>query len=146
MIYQTKLIGFLLLLLSAGIAAGSVTATGFRDEAPIRIVKVTIGKGAYNQYVRAIRKFADSYAFAIRVSHSSPKPDDILVQLWRSDVRIIGANSSEVGARDTTFDIVLFNNCGCDVPVPPTTINRLVFGLKGTVGQIQGATFSERPE
>ena len=144
MAYRAKMAAFLLLFTATGMAIADVAAAGFRDEAPIRVVQITMSKDAYHQYVHEIHKFADSYAFAIRVSHSSPKPDDILVQLWRSDVKIIGANTSEVGARSITFDIALFNNCGCDVPVPPTTINQLVFGLKQTVGQIRGAIVSEK--
>jgi hypothetical protein len=113
------------------------------SESPIRAVQVTISKVALDQYTSQIRKFADTYSFAIRVSHSSPSPEDILVQMWREDVKIIGVNASDPGAREVTFDIALYRSCDCVGPIQKASIDQLIHGLQQTVGQVHGAVFSE---
>src|SRR3546814_9010103 len=68
-----------------------VAVTGFMDsglmatraavELPVRALKITFSKSAREEFVAQIKKFADDHAFDIRVSQSTPAPEDTLVHM-----------------------------------------------------------------
>jgi hypothetical protein len=139
--FRRLLVGIALIVLisGAGIAARSFVNLS-NEEMPIRAVKIVIPKGTQNEYVDQIRRFADLDAFAIRVSHSSPDAEDILVQLWRSDVNMDSVNASDTGAQDITFEIGIYKSA--NIQIPSASIDQLVADLQKTVGHIKGARFS----
>jgi hypothetical protein len=127
-------------LTGAGMIAKPFLAVS-SGEAPIRAVKIVVPKGARDEYVHEIRKFASADAFAIRVSQSSPASEDVLIQLWRSDVMMVSGNASDTGAQDITFEIGIYKNA--NVPISASSIDRLIVDLRNTVGRVKGATFSQ---
>jgi hypothetical protein len=131
-------------LLGMAMAEGHTMAAQHESQSPIRLVDIRMEKGAQNQFVDQMRKFAQAFGFTTRIRHSSPKPDDILFQMWRFDVKLIGGNVSNTGAPDLTFGIGFYRNR--PEPVSPEIVDRLAEGLKLFVGQIAGVTFSERNE
>ena len=46
-------------------------------------------------FASAIQLFADKHEFAIRISRESPGDESVLIQLWRKDVKFIGANPED---------------------------------------------------
>lgn len=116
-----------------------------REQLPIRSVRVTIEGEARlryrEKYIAALNEFALENAFSIRVSHSSPDLDDILVQMWRSDVKLIGVNATESPTSDITFKIGIYRNS--TAPTQSAVIDHLVDGLRRAIGRVQGARFSE---
>ena len=59
MTHRLKFLIILLALVGTTAAVGAAMSVGFQDEAPVSVIKITIGKDAGDQYEREIRKFAD---------------------------------------------------------------------------------------
>jgi len=133
-------LAFVVFVLAIAGIGGQIRPVGAATQLPLRTIDIILARDLREQYVIQIRKFSDTYAFAIRVSQSSPDPDDILVQLWREDVKLIAVNGSDTGASDLTYFIGIYENG--DHPIPVTAVDQLVEGLRDTVGQIEGAIFT----
>ena len=128
-----------LVLAIAGTGRG-IDPAAAATELPLRTINVTLAKDQREQYVDQVRKFADSYAFAIRVAQSSPNPDHVLVQLWREDAKLISVIIPDRTAQSLTYFIGIYGNG--DHPLPTTAVDQLVEGLRHTVSEIEGVTFS----
>jgi hypothetical protein len=109
-------------------------------ELPVRIVKVTFERTAREEFVKQVRKFADTHAFAIRVSQSSPDPDDTLVQMWRQDAKMLVVRVRDTSAQQLRYDVGIYANG--DRSLPMTAVDQLVEGLRLTVQPIPLATFT----
>jgi hypothetical protein len=102
------------------------------------VVKVTMVKEALSAFSEQLHKFADANAFALRIAQSSPDATDILVQMWREDIKGVGVNSSEAGAPELTYDIAFYRNCNDDVP--EWAFENIVTELHTTLSGVQGVT------
>lgn len=137
----TRAIVVMALLLGIGAVDGGVMSANSGNELPIQVLEVRIPTFATDQLVDRIRNFAETYAFAIRVSQSSPDPNNIFVQMWREDIKLIGSNVSDTGASDITFKTFFYKIC--DRPISAEIVDQLVGGLKRIIGEVEGITFSE---
>jgi len=141
---KNKCIKYIVLMIFAvgfGIACGKAMAENTDAGMPIKVVNVTIRKEFLNQFVSQTKKFAEDNAFAIRVAHSSPNPNDILLQLWREDVKLIGVNIANTDSTNLAFEIGFYRNG--DKLISGDSITQLVVDFKKTVGQVQSATFPD---
>ena len=48
-------------------------------------------------------RYAEQHAFAMRIGQSDPSGDDVLIQMWREDVKLIGVNPFEPGEYRVSF-------------------------------------------
>jgi hypothetical protein len=82
---------------------------------PFAVVRVKIPKSSYEGAVAAIREFADTNGFAMRVAATTPSGGNVSIDLWRSDIKILGDNA--LLAADFSFG--LYKNG----PASPATDN-----------------------
>ena len=133
-----KWIALFVLFFGINSADGTAAAAASNANLPIRSVTITLGSASRDKLFEQLRRFADTNAFAIRIAPTNPDNERFLVQIWREDIKGVGTN-----ARSTkTFSIGLYQNC--DEPVPAAIANEVVDELRRTVGQVPGATFSEK--
>ncbi len=107
------------------------------DEAPIRIVTVTLTKGTRDQFFDQLKRFADVNAFAIRIAPTRPDVPHFLIQMWREDINGTGTNALD----PEQFRIAFYKND--NHPLETETVNQMIFGLEQAVGKVAGATVSE---
>lgn len=135
--YHTKFIGLVVLLIGLAAVQGPATAAKSDSELPVRTVTITVDNGTRDQFFDQLKKFADTYALAIRIAPTRPDVPHFLVQMWREDMKVVGANPFD----DSEFDISFYKNG--DHPIEPAVLNQVVVGLKQAVEKIPGATISE---
>jgi|SRR5688572_29156549 len=112
---------FLLILLlaictlttSGRVRINSPTPPSNLEKAPVRKVWITLEQNQHDQLFEQLRNFAGKHAFAIRISQTDSSGEDFLIQMWREDIRIIGADSRDPGL----FEIGLYNTYE-ERPVP----------------------------
>jgi hypothetical protein len=131
----------LLFGISTNWVGGGVMQSKLRPEIPIRTVKVAIEKSAHPQYVRQVKAFAHAFGFSTRFSQSSPDPADVLVQMWRNDVKMIAGMASKYGARDLAYELSFYGN-GSNSP-SYESLQVLVEGVRHFMGQIDRAVVTE---
>jgi hypothetical protein len=71
--------------------AGDKTGKNHRQD-PIAITHVYVELGSRGAFLEKIREFADHNSFALRATPANYQDDQLLIQLWRDDIRIIGTN------------------------------------------------------
>jgi hypothetical protein len=113
-------------------------AADLSPESPIRSIEVVVPPGKRDKFVEQLRAFADANAFAMRVGNVTPDGKRILVQMWREDIKVIGDNPFEPEA----FGISFYRNG--TAPVWPWAFDKLVTNLKGQLGDVQGASVSDK--
>lgn len=117
---------------------GDAIAREAENQRPIRGVTVTIGEAVRDQYFDQLGAFADTHGFAIRIERVHPRYESFTIAMYREDVKAYGGNTT---LESTEFDLWFYETC--DAPVPAAVLDQLIDGLRRTVGQIEGATFSE---
>jgi hypothetical protein len=125
-----------------GTVCGNAMAASRVPQSPVRVLVVTIARGALQDFLEQLRSFADADAFALRAGQSSPDPEKILIQMWREDIKVIGVNTSEAGAADITYSIALYRTCGDDVP--EWAFDRVIARLREVLGETEGVTSQEK--
>jgi hypothetical protein len=107
-------------------------------QVPIREVDVTLAQNQHDQLFEQLRKFADKYAFAIRISQTAEPPgENFLVQMWREDIKVTALDSGEHG-----LFLIFFYNTYDERPVPLSVFDELIVNLKGFIGEIPNTTFT----
>ena len=99
------------------LVGGAVVADAY-GETPLHMVTANVKRPALRGVLERLREFGDAHGFAVRIDQSSPDPNDLLLQMWRTDMKIIGADASDSGAPDVKYLISIFQNCNDDVPKP----------------------------
>ena len=102
--FMTSVLVFGLLLLDA--KSLTLSAARRSPENPLRSISATIGEHQQRQFFEQLRRFADANAFAIRVAPSTPDGKTVLIQMWRSDVKVIGDNA----IKPAEFHISFYQN------------------------------------
>lgn len=96
-----KVVCLIALMLAAGVLnacdAGKLGASRsanehYRDELPFKSVEITIARGTEAQFFDALRESLDASGFAIRISPTEPTGQRKSIQIYRDDVRVLGAN------------------------------------------------------
>jgi hypothetical protein len=131
--------GLLVLLGATGTVGFDAIAARSDGQMPIRSLSITIGYGATDRFFDQVRKFADAHAFAVRIAPTTPDGKHFLVQMWREDIKVIGANPFDP---PETFEISFYKNG--EQPVEPAAINLMIRDLENGLKPIAGITFTER--
>ena len=131
----------LILLLGGALLEGYIMMPPFyKPETPVRVVKFMINPGDRDQFVTRLGNFALANAFAIRVSQTSPDPNDILMLLWRKDVKMIGGNNTDTGAPKLRYAVAFFQG---DAPASLGEVDRLVGRLRQFIDLIGDVGFAQ---
>ena len=125
------------LICGLGAVNGKVVAAKSDSELPIRTVTILLKEGTQDQFFDQLRKFADTYAFAIRIAPTNPDMLHFLAQMFREDIKVIGANPFKA----SEFYVSFYKND--DHPVETASLNQMVVGLKQAVEQVRGAVITE---
>jgi hypothetical protein len=113
--------------------------TSQQGEIPLRTVLITLPKGTQSQFFEQLKKFASKHAFAIRIARTRPDVPHYLIQMWREDIKIVGANPFHgVG-----FSVSFFQND--DHQIDAKRLDRMVADLKKTLGSVHGVTIVDKP-
>jgi hypothetical protein len=128
------------LIAVTGFMGLGVMATRAAVELPVRDLKITFSKSAREEFVAQIKKFADEHAFEIRVSQSTPDPEDTLVQMWRADAKMLAVHVRDASTQDLRYDVGIYTNG--EQPLSMTAVDQLVDGLRLSVKPLPSATFT----
>ena len=128
------------LIAVTGFMGLGVMATRAAVELPVRDLKITFSKSAREEFVAQIKKFADEHAFEIRVSQSTPDPEDTLVQMWRADAKMLAVHVRDVSTQDLRYDVGIYTNG--EQPLSMTAVDQLVDGLRLSIKPIPSAMFT----
>lgn len=130
------------LALSGWVAAaylGSFALEVRRDEPqlPLRTVYVTFDEGRREAVLDRLRTFADANLFAIRVDNTTPDGQDLLIQMWRNDLQIVGVNDYS----PRKFAIPFYENQEGGAAAISSS-DRLAEELRDALSQVEGAKSS----
>ena len=135
------LIFLIFALLAIGILDTSgrarVNSSKLPGQAPIRTVDITLTRNQHDQLFEQLRKFADKYGLAIRISPTDPSGENFLVYMWSADIEVIGADSDDPGL----FEIG-FYNFDEGRPVPESFFDEMVSELESFISEIPNEPFS----
>ena len=120
-----------------GVEINSPTPSNNLEKAPVRKVDITLAQNQHDQLFEQFRNFAGTHAFAIRISQTDPTGENFLVQMWRENIRIIGADSRDPGL----FEIGLYNTYE-ERPVPSRVFDELIVDLRELIMEIPNTTFT----
>src|SRR6266498_127017 len=138
LLISASLILSCLLGLFGGIAIGrSAIAKNMNnpseDQGPIRVITVTINPNQREQLFAQIEKFADKWAYAIRIDSAEPSGKYFGVDLWRSDIKVLGLYSE--GVLDLAFSYTDPTH-----PVPEQYFVEEINDLKSFINEISGVS------
>ena len=69
----------------------------YSSQKPRRSVDITINESQQEELFLKLRKFADKQAYAILIAPTALGPEGFIIQMWREDIKMIGANSYDPG-------------------------------------------------
>lgn len=72
--------------------------------------KLAIPKDKIGKYIGAVSAFSEDNGFESIVSNSSPRAEDIIFQMNRSDIKIIGVRTAGDGGDKISYDIFIYNH------------------------------------
>ena len=104
--------------------------------APLRSVAISLGAGEREQLLGKLRIFSNGYGFAIRLSGDPAKPGDIFVQLYRTDIKMIGRLPAAIPRLDLTVYRTWHR-------VPAEGVEQGVGGLRQSVSSLPGVRFEQ---
>jgi hypothetical protein len=134
------LLGLLLGFLASKIAIAEKTKDTSEGGAPIRIVEITINESQQEELFAQLRKFADEWAYAIRIAPTSSSSGRFLIQMWREDIKLIGVYPSDPGELKIGFYYTY-----PAIPVPKILFDREISDLRNFISEIPGSTLTVRP-
>jgi hypothetical protein len=108
-----------------------------RSELPVRVVKADLSGEPDDKFYSQLRKFADLNAFAVRIAPTTPDGRNVLVQMWREDIKIIGANPHN----PNHFEFAFYDNDS--ISPSGEAFDALVTSLFQVLREIKGVTYSE---
>lgn len=145
---KLKTITHILLGLSLGICLGLVGGVWIgrmtmlnetknlpENQTPIRVVTITLNESQQNELFDQITKFADKWAYAVRVAPAEASEKYFGVDLWRSDLKVLGLYGE--GQLDLAFSYTDSAH-----PVPDEYIEKEIDDLESFISEIPGVTFS----
>jgi hypothetical protein len=109
------MICFLLFSLLLGIWIGITiktfqTANGDGTQHAIRVVRIKIDPSQQDELFVQLRKFAEKWRYAIRIAPLDPNHKSFSVQLWRSDMKLLGLYPNDPGTLEIGFFILIRHN------------------------------------
>jgi len=127
------------LVLSIWTQRNNVMAGLSEPERPIGSVVARVDDAAQQTFLDRVKEFAETKAFAIRISQTNPDGKHFLVQMWREDVNIVAVNPFE----DAQEFRINFYQTGTQ-SVPAEVISELVNELRRSLAAIEGVTLLEK--
>lgn len=109
-----------------------------RKPIPHRILSIAFDRNERQAVFDAIARFAEAYGFAARISSDSLHPGEPLLQLYRSDMKMVGA-THEAPSR---LDIAIYKTPRDGTPL--WAIDQAVAGLRQRVAPIRGVSVSQQ--
>ncbi|MEM7621538.1 MAG: hypothetical protein AAF228_14030, partial [Pseudomonadota bacterium] len=105
-------------------------------QSPMQMIKINIHNAQQKQLFNQLEKFADKNAFAIRIAQTAPTGKNFSIQMWRHDIKIIGANPFEANA----FQLGVFTTT-VGVPENIHYIDNLIKDFRSHIEQIKNSKF-----
>ncbi len=103
---------------------------------PLRSLTIVFGSGDRDLLLAKLREVANRNRFAIRVSSDPGKPGDVFVQMYRSDIKMIGLIPNELDRLDLTVLRTVRR-------VPAEAIEHGVSAIRELVGKLPKAQFEQ---
>lgn len=104
--------------------------------AALRAITVKAPADARDGLIATLPVFAAQNRFKIRLSRDPAKPGDVFVQLYRSDIKMIG----RVPAGESRLDLTVYRTLH---RIPVEAIDQGVGGLRAAVARLPGARFEQ---
>jgi spermidine/putrescine-binding protein len=115
----------------------STNKTYVEQQQPKKIVVITFDQIHQEEFFAQIRKFAEKWAYAIRIAPTELDGDVYLIQMWREDIKIIAVNNYDPGRYSMTFLDTYPAR-----PVPEKFFEEEVGDLESFIRDIPDAEFS----
>jgi hypothetical protein len=107
------------------------------NEAPLKIVEVSITEDNQEVLFEQIRKYAESWQYAIRIAPTTQNSEKVLIQMWREDIKVIGLYPSDPGELKMGF---YYTNPA--VHIPELFFDKEIRNLETFIQEIPNATFT----
>ena len=104
--------------------------------APLRFITITAPANARDGLIATLPTFAAKNRFKIRLSRDPAKPGDVFVQMYRSDIKMIGRSPAGEPRLDLTVYRTLHR-------IPVEAIDQGVGGLRAAVSELLGSRFEQ---
>jgi hypothetical protein len=104
--------------------------------APLRSVTITFGAGQHARLLAGLRGLADRLGFAIRLSGDPARPGATFVQLYRTDIKMIGWVPADVPRLDLTIYRTLHR-------VPPAAVEQGAAALRQLAAEVPSGRFEQ---
>jgi hypothetical protein len=75
------------------LSAASEVSASAGIQLPLKKIAFQVSGDSRQVFLDAVRQYADINEFAVRIAVNTPNGDRFTVQLWRTDIKIIGNNS-----------------------------------------------------
>lgn len=121
----------------ASCAARDADAATGDSQSPLRTVRFSIDPEAREELAAALGRYAEQHAFAIRIGHSDPSGDHVLIQMWREDVKLIGVNPFELGEYRASFYLTGSKS------VPDPVLDSLVIALGEELASVRSLSMQQ---
>jgi spermidine/putrescine-binding protein len=115
----------------------STNKTYNEQQQPKKIVVITFNQIHQEKFLAQIRKFAEKWAYAIRIAPTELDRDVFLIQMWREDIKIIAVNNYGPGRYSMAFLDTYPAR-----PVPEKYFEEEVSDLESFIREIPEAEFS----
>ncbi|WP_342359660.1 hypothetical protein [Terrarubrum flagellatum] len=109
------------------------------SQAPLRLARIGVLPGARLELLEQFKAFANVNAFAIRLSQTTPDPENFAVDMFRDDITITGSTPFTV--REAEFGLY---DTYVVQPAKPEAVAQVFEALRRAVEEVPGATFVER--
>jgi len=130
------LLGFL-----AGIGVSKITMNEKPKDNPAdiprRAVIITINQSQREELFTQTRKFADKWGYATYIAPIDPSGSHFYVDLWRSDIKVLGAYLADSGELHFGFFYTESTR-----PVPDSYFDEEINDLRNFISEIPNTKFS----
>jgi hypothetical protein len=134
-----------MLSVALGYVLGRSTSGGFladRPEdnpadVPRKVVTIVIDQNQRDDLFIQLEKFAEKWQYAMRIAPTDPSNEYFRVDMWRSDIKILGAYLSNSNTFQTAFFYTESTR-----PVPKRYLDEEAEDLETFISQIPGATIT----
>jgi hypothetical protein len=106
-----------------------------KSQLPERAMKITISKERRPEFFDQLTKFAGANALVVRIGPTRPDGEHFFVQMWRSDIEIMGANPFNT----EEFQIGFYRDS--EDAIRSEAIDQLMESLRRYVSEVPGAHF-----
>lgn len=128
-----------LLCIFGCIGLAEIAQKGSEGQAPIRVLKISIGVDRREELFAQLRKFADKHGFEIYIRDVEVIPEGIFIEMYRADLEILAGSAASDPA---TIELGIYERDPKN-PTPDETVDELVNDLKNFISEIPDVTITE---